>query len=239
MKTKAFTLTELLVVIAVIAVLATLLFPALKGATENSKSTQCVANLRGIGAAALNYAAENDGRLPPIAKAYNWNAANATKWWTTFLVNTGSAGVVDVRKVWRCPCVADQDFTTVDAITYSSYTPLKPVISFVTASSPEGSYKLVQIEKPSATWMFGDGGTPVGTNDANQPPKQYKTAGAIDRWPKNWGSTARPAFRHGGGTRANYVACDGHVDSLSWDKFTSVDCGPFGYYDKSSGNAAF
>jgi prepilin-type N-terminal cleavage/methylation domain-containing protein/prepilin-type processing-associated H-X9-DG protein len=235
---RAFTMVELLVVVAIIAFLAAIAFPSFTKAMDISKSAKCIGNLRGIGAAALAYSAENDGRLPPIAKSYNWNAENATNWWMTFLANPGSSNAVDVRKIWRCPCVSDQDFHASGAITYSTYTPLKPLVTFVTTSSPDGSYKLAQIQKPSVIWMFGDGGIPLGSVDPNRPPQRYETAGAIDRWPKRWGSTARPAFRHGG-YRANYVACDGHVESISWDKSTNIDCGPFGYYESASGDAQF
>lgn len=233
----AFTLVELLVVVAIIAILAALAFPVASGAMENSKRGKCVGNLRSIGAAAHAYAADNNGRLPPIAQTYNWNAANANRWWTSFLVNYGTTNtnVVDVRKVWRCPCVADDDFKTSVAITYSSYTPLKPVVSFVTPSNPLGSYTLAQIKKPSTVWMFGDGGTPVGDPKA---PSGYKTAGAMTRYKSDWGSDGRPAFRHGGGT-ANYVACDGHVQSLTMKDATNIDCGPFGYFDPGVGKVVY
>lgn len=236
-----FTLIELLVVIAIVAILAAIAVPALTGAMDSSKNAKCVGNLRGIGAAALAYAADNNGRLPPIALTYNWNAQSANQWWTSFLVNYGTTNtnVVDVRKVWRCPCVSDADFKKSVAITYSTYTPMKPVVSFITSSDPAGSYKLAQIQKPSAIWMFGDGGTPLGVVDSNKPPERYETAGAIDRWPQRWGSTARPAFRHGGGKRANYVACDGHVQSITFEESTNIDCGPFGVRDPVSGDVVF
>jgi len=46
---RAFTLVELLVVIAIIAILASLLLPALKSAKEAGKSASCVNNLRQVG----------------------------------------------------------------------------------------------------------------------------------------------------------------------------------------------
>jgi prepilin-type N-terminal cleavage/methylation domain-containing protein/prepilin-type processing-associated H-X9-DG protein len=59
-----FTLVELLVVIGIIAILITILLPALNNAREQARRVQCGANLHNVGAALNIYANENRRKLP-------------------------------------------------------------------------------------------------------------------------------------------------------------------------------
>jgi len=61
---RAFTLVELLVVVAIIAILAAMLLPALQGAKEQAKRAQCASNLHQIGLGIHLYVDNNDGFLP-------------------------------------------------------------------------------------------------------------------------------------------------------------------------------
>lgn len=64
-----FTLVELLVVVAIIAVLASLLLPALAGGQLRARKIVCVSNLRQLGVALHGYANDNTGRIPYGPKA--------------------------------------------------------------------------------------------------------------------------------------------------------------------------
>lgn len=64
-KHTAFTLIELLVAITIIVILAGILVPVVRSTVAQSQKTRCVSNLKGMGQAALLYAADHDNNLVP------------------------------------------------------------------------------------------------------------------------------------------------------------------------------
>lgn len=113
-RSRAFTLVEMLVVIAIITVLAALLFPVFQRARKQTKGDVCLSNLRQMGVAINLYAADYDDKIPYAPDA-------STKWGilhgrrlnqeplrsaiktmpdiTEVLLHYGA-----IKKLFHCPC---------------------------------------------------------------------------------------------------------------------------------------
>lgn len=79
---RAFTLVEMLMVIAIIAMLAALLLPAMQNALYSSYAISCKSNMRGVSLGWQTWVGDNNNTLPPGATGEsdsNWNRRGITK----------------------------------------------------------------------------------------------------------------------------------------------------------------
>ena len=86
---KAFSLVELLVVIGIIAVLASVLFATMGGGTESAKTARCLSNMRNLATACQTYGAEY-GRYPH---------AGSIEYMT--IDESGSGGIANAKAVYH------------------------------------------------------------------------------------------------------------------------------------------
>jgi prepilin-type N-terminal cleavage/methylation domain-containing protein len=100
-KARGFSLIELLVVLAIIAILIGFLMPALASSRATAMATQCQSNLRQIGLGMTNYAEANSDQLP----YYATNASPYSDLWANSLnsfMNLDSTQVVG-KTALVCP----------------------------------------------------------------------------------------------------------------------------------------
>ena len=86
-RSRGFTIIELLVVISIIALLIALLMPALGGARLAAQAVACRSSLQQMGVAFNHFSSDRDGKLPSYR--------SSTTWWVNELVAEGYANAPD------------------------------------------------------------------------------------------------------------------------------------------------
>lgn len=219
---RAFTLTEILVLLAIIAVVATLILSGVAKIRDRAASAQCISNLRQVGTALNLYAAENNGIYPPTSadgqnSPKGWIQSN----WAVLLMNKGYASS---GRIFLCPSIAPKIAAGDDL--QAIYAPSRYAHQFHT-------YGLRSMH-PAKLWPWpgGDGdfyNAPIRVSAIEQPSKSIVVSDSIGFFDGNRTGSYHFApyiswsglhFRHS--DKANSLFADGHVESLNTQQMSEV-----------------
>ncbi len=212
----AFTLIELIAVVAIVLILAAALLPALKGAVARADSAKSLGNMKNLGAAVMAFSGDNGGNLP---NCFNWpdpfGMYEKPAW-----VQQGTIGKDWPSDMWIWALVNNQNL---------------PLIAF---TSPQGDKQLKAIsEGPRPAFLINQ--VPTMLEQANNknmftnPTRFSRPANTIllfeaafneqskgwlpwmycNYWP-DWGVQFGVWNERMGIKRNNYVFMDGHAENL-------------------------
>jgi prepilin-type N-terminal cleavage/methylation domain-containing protein/prepilin-type processing-associated H-X9-DG protein len=233
-KTKGFTLLELIVVITIIALLLSMLVPALNRAKAMGRCVKCLSNIRQMCAAAQMYLANNNNYFPPaLLDSYgpnanprfqyawdfirSWNSKKGGWNYKPGLVWEGRGNV----KIQQCPSFKGPAMWDGDKYTGYNYN-----TSYIGWAEPVGGWapeayiptaRITSIRRPVECAVFGDG--QYGNGQANKfmrapwENEREKDISNSTRWAGTQG------FRHLKATNVGFA--DGHCESRK-DRHTNT-----------------
>lgn len=101
---KRFTLLELLIVIAIIAIIASMLLPALNSAREKARDIHCLSNLKQVISSAVQYADSNNGFLiPHYIYGYGPGGTGGDGSWAQWFNDAERGDKNKTTKAYMCP----------------------------------------------------------------------------------------------------------------------------------------
>lgn len=201
LRQRSFTLIELLVVVSIIAILASLLLPALTAAREKAQSTQCINKLKQWGLAVAQYKDDNDGYYPGYSNtASQGSTSGSTMWYALWEPYGIQHAAVVYGPRWKKTDSDGAQYRAKVANGIVCPTRVRDVDWTTTGFSDQYVYALnwwvcytgwrKDVPSPADTVLFGDSSST-----------------------RSYTLTSRPLMAvHG--NKINFLFCDGHVESL-------------------------
>ncbi|NMA40372.1 MAG: DUF1559 domain-containing protein [Lentisphaerae bacterium] len=200
-----FTLLEMLVVIAVIMIMASMLLPAAQKAHGQARRVSCTSNLKQLCTSFVLYSYDFRHRLPPYAKdRYVHGGLN----WAWYMLPY--YGDTEVLSCPESPDEAPEPTRTACHLYDGNYG-----WNYDGTQGNRGSLT-AHITQPSAGYLVFDSGDPCIIYGANN------WVNLMEELDLDWRSRAEGANRHSG--QVNVVFVDGHVETRGLYDFLAAPC---------------
>jgi prepilin-type processing-associated H-X9-DG protein/prepilin-type N-terminal cleavage/methylation domain-containing protein len=225
----AFTLIELLTVVAIIALLIAILLPSLRSAREQGKCTVCLSNMRQIGLAMQDYAMQNREAIPAMAcPAYS---APEENYWLCVLQRYANQPLI-------ARCLNDKterpfldwsdppgDHDTWKDYRWSSYA-INACLVVLPNTDPDEVYpprrdRLNRIPHPESVIYLAEVRSGGGEYEWDSADHIHADLWDSPEDPKNKGVAWDRHLKE-----SNYLFADGHVGTLDWKKTWNMDGWP-------------
>lgn len=211
-----FTLIELLVVISIIAILASLLLPAISLAKGAARTTQCMNNLRQIGFGAEVWSQEHEGKIVPAISAGGHSIGNYWSGQVRRYIDGASDPAAGDRLdgIFKCPNSSTKTWISINPSTYGKNS-WSGLWDFADYGDNFGKDPRRQTEllSPSESIFLADS---VDTSSSGTPGHCRD----LDCWTfSTWGVD----FRHRG--RAVVLMFDNHVETMTRDRSGAMGAG--------------
>jgi prepilin-type processing-associated H-X9-DG protein/prepilin-type N-terminal cleavage/methylation domain-containing protein len=194
-----FSLIELLVIVVIIGILATMCMTAVSKVREKGQLTVCASNLRQIMGATLTYINDNNGKMPLV---YQNEVGDGSRWAVQILGYLGdtSPRIDEGDSVFRCP--ADNVVRTESIVSTPCSYGLNVYVHVNGIASNTTRKYFAIIPDPAKTIFYGE-----VWSGANTVLHSLST-GAGEQFLGNYHD----------GKGSNYAFADGHVEFLSKDE---------------------
>ncbi len=216
-KARAFTLIELMVVVAILGLLISILLPAMGQAREAANAAKCLANMRNMGLATMLYANDNDEQLPTAGLSHGGHNVDEQGSWLHLL-----EPYCGDQLLYRCPSdhsihfdIPLQEGGRLRQVSYATNYYLDPEFA---SASPQyrGLNVLSRIKRPAKVVFICE---LVEAGEFAAADHIHANQWIID--PVNKPAEQVATERHSG--RSNYAFLDGHAETLSLHEVYQFD----------------
>ena len=211
---RAFTLIELLIVIAIIAILAAILFPVFARARENARRASCQSNLKQIGLGIMQYTQDYDEQMPPRLVS-----ASPSMTWKDII-----QPYVKSIQIFACPSNPIAKEVTLQS-TFNAPAGYNPNSSHSLAVfGNTGAYSMAVLQYPATTVAVCE--TTFINSDFDITTAYFAATHQTNAG--NKGASLFTGIYNGHLSTGNYLFADGHVKALKPPSTLSVAMGGSG-----------